>query len=123
KLKGFDGTDIHDMLIWRRAILATECSGSLDKFHQEYPTTPEEAFVATGSHVFDLRQLRAVYEPELGDKGKLIPNRQSFRFIETPDGPLTIYRYPSPHEDYLIGGHSSFAAVWDYGCLQVVNRR
>ena len=33
-------------LVWRRLTLATELSGSLDDFHQEYPSTDDEAFLS-----------------------------------------------------------------------------
>ena len=38
---------------WRRATIATKCGGSLERFHQEYPSTDEEAFAASGHPVFD----------------------------------------------------------------------
>jgi hypothetical protein len=40
-------------LQWRRETLISKCGGSLDRFHQEYPSTDEEAFSTTGSPVFD----------------------------------------------------------------------
>jgi len=40
-------------LQWRRETLVSKCGGSLDRFHQEYPSTDEEAFSTTGSPVFD----------------------------------------------------------------------
>ena len=40
-------------LQWRRETLVSKCGGSLDRFHQEYPSTDEEAFSASGSPVFD----------------------------------------------------------------------
>jgi hypothetical protein len=46
------GLDI-EQLAWRREVIADECNGDVRTFHQEYPSTPEEAFVATGSKVFD----------------------------------------------------------------------
>tara|TARA_R110000751_G_scaffold68104_3_gene138703 strand:- start:196 stop:2112 length:1917 start_codon:yes stop_codon:yes gene_type:complete len=40
-------------LQWRRETIVSKCGGSLDRFHQEYPSTDEEAFSTTGSPVFD----------------------------------------------------------------------
>ena len=40
-------------LQWRRETLVSKCGGSLSRFHQEYPSTDEEAFSASGSPVFD----------------------------------------------------------------------
>ena len=40
-------------LQWRRETIVSKCGGSLERFHQEYPSTDEEAFSTTGSPVFD----------------------------------------------------------------------
>lgn len=42
-----------DFLAWRRNTIANECLGSEEKFHQEYPLTDIEAFLASGRPVFD----------------------------------------------------------------------
>lgn len=39
-------------LAWRRWCIAAKCDSDLDKFHQEYPATAEEAFLSTGRRVF-----------------------------------------------------------------------
>jgi hypothetical protein len=46
-----------EALNWRRWCIAAKCEGSVDKFHQEYPSTPDEAFLSTGRKVFDARQV------------------------------------------------------------------
>jgi len=46
-------------LSWRRSTIATKCGGSIERFHQEYPSTDQEAFSASGSPVFDLNSVRA----------------------------------------------------------------
>lgn len=38
---------------WRRWAIAAKCEGSIEKFHQEYPSTAEEGFLSTGQRVFD----------------------------------------------------------------------
>lgn len=50
-LKNFDLT--LEQLNWRRRTIANKCGGDIRVFHQEYPSTPEEAFVSTGGKVFD----------------------------------------------------------------------
>jgi len=42
-----------EQLNWRRWAIANLAGGDLRTFHQEYPSTPEEAFLSTGSRVFD----------------------------------------------------------------------
>jgi len=40
-------------LVWRRETISSKCGSSVERFHQEYPSTDEEAFSASGSPVFD----------------------------------------------------------------------
>jgi hypothetical protein len=42
-----------EQLNWRREVIADECNGDTRTFHQEYPSTPEQAFISTGQKVFD----------------------------------------------------------------------
>lgn len=52
-------------LNWRRWAIPTKTQGKVAKFHQEYPSTPEEAFLSTGRKVFDsilVRRALAVCE-------------------------------------------------------------
>lgn len=41
-----------EQLYWRRQKIAN-MGGDVRRFHQEYPSTPEEAFISTGQKVFD----------------------------------------------------------------------
>ena len=49
-------------LSWRRATISTKCGGSIERFHQEYPSTDQEAFSASGSPVVDLNAVRKQQE-------------------------------------------------------------
>jgi hypothetical protein len=40
-------------LAWRRMTIETECQGLVEKFHQEFPTTWEEAFISSGNPAFN----------------------------------------------------------------------
>lgn len=42
-----------EQLHWRRYTIRNLCQGSEAKFRQEYPSTPQEAFLTTGSPVFN----------------------------------------------------------------------
>lgn len=48
-----------EQLAWRRWCIATNCGGDLRRFHQEYPATPDEAFLSTGTSVFDAEAVAA----------------------------------------------------------------
>lgn len=128
KTRGLDDYQVHDRMLWRRSILATECAGDVEKLHQEYPLTDDEAFVSTGRNVFKIDMLRAVYAPMVPEVGKLItrPNGR-IEFLPDPDGPLKVYRRPAQDRrwgQYLIGGDPAFGGVaGDYSCAQIFNRQ
>lgn len=42
-----------EQLHWRRWWIANKCGGKVEKFHQEMPATPTQAFLSTGSKVFE----------------------------------------------------------------------
>jgi hypothetical protein len=46
-----------EQLLWRRVTIVDKCDGSLSQFRQEYPSTPLEAFVGSGKHVFAIRHI------------------------------------------------------------------
>lgn len=113
-------------LIWRRYAITNLCEGDLHRFHQEYPTTPHEAFVSTGRNVFPLQGLLDHYEPLVGKRGKLINVNGKVSFTPHPDGWLTLFSEPSDDKDwgiYLGGGDPTHTTVGDYACVQVLNRR
>jgi hypothetical protein len=45
-------------LSWRRMTIESECQGSEDIFHQEYPGTWQEAFIGTGRPGFNRQELK-----------------------------------------------------------------
>jgi hypothetical protein len=45
-------TRVLEHLHWRRQTIAAKTEGDVEKFHQEYPSTPEEAFLSTGRRIF-----------------------------------------------------------------------
>ncbi len=73
-----------EQLAWRRWCIATNCGGDIDKFHQEYPACPEEAFLATGACVFDQEALIRRMEEVRGQAW----NRGEFNveYEKQPDG-------------------------------------
>jgi len=113
-------------LIWRRYTIANDCGGDVNKFHQEHPSNPHEAFVATGRNVFPLKNLLAHYEPRRGRVGRLLRVRNRVEFIEDANGPLRIFVSPSDDKDwgvYQIGADPTHTVAGDYAVAQVINRR
>jgi hypothetical protein len=52
-------TRVLEHLHWRRRRIAV-AGGDVERFHQEYPSTPDEAFLATGRKVFAAEHVRRV---------------------------------------------------------------
>lgn len=115
-----------DRLAWRRWAIKNLCDNDVNKFHQEYPTTPEEAFVATGTNVFPIGKLREVYEPMEGLTGRLVREGDSVRFQPDIAGPLRIFRTPSRDTDwgkYFVAGDPTHTTRGDHAVGQVISRR
>lgn len=101
-------------LAWRRWCIKNNCSGSEDLFRQEYPSCPDEAFLLTGTPVFDneiIMQRRqetkvpvARGEFTYKDDGKTLSNIQ---FIPRENGIISIYERPEVGRPYVIGGDTA----------------
>lgn len=93
---------------WRRRVLADECEGDEDKFNQEYPATPEMAFIMSGLPFFRSTDL-VWLEPYIisGERGKLEMVHLQTRFITEGKGRLTIFQHPQAGHQYVIGADSS----------------
>ena len=116
-----------DHLRWRRWAIRNLAQNDLAWFHQEYPSTPEEAFVATGYNIFPLADLRACYEPiERPLVGRLLREGAQIRFVPDAGGPLKLYQTPSTDYDwgrYMVAGDPTRVTTGDYAAAQVINRR
>ena len=115
-----------DRLAWRRYMIRDYCQGDLLKFKQEYPTTPEEAFIASGTNVFPYHELNNAYDPQHGNRGMLVEDSSGVKFKGTSDGPLTIFKAPSSdleYGQYLVTGDPTRSTRGDFACVQVMNRR
>jgi len=115
-----------DRLAWRRWAIRNKTQNDLLLFHQEYPSTPSEAFIASGSNIFPLDKLNVVYRPEPGKRGQLLENSSRVEFVERSDGPLTLFRKVHPNPDlgvYMTAGDPTKTTQGDFACIQVINRR
>lgn len=120
----------------------------MHKFHQEYPITPEEAFISSGNCVFNTeniqRRLSKIDKPlktgyfkyEYDDtkpaygtrmpNGKLYPDTKitNIQWVNDPKGYINIYEVPNTPEvvRYAIGGDTSGSGT-DYNIGQVLNTK
>jgi hypothetical protein len=114
-------------LVWRRWAIRELCGGDINKFKQEYPSNWLEAFLSTGLNVFRLPSLTAHFVRMKGDVGRLERKYgREVHFIKDPDGPLIVYRHPSPDRNwgiYQIGADPTHTVQGDNACAQVISRR
>ena len=94
-----------EQLYWRKKTIANKCGGDLEMFHQEYPATPQEAFIASGRPRFDVKVLREYdmncTEPE--HVGYLENKDRRITYHEEDNGLLQIWQMPSANKFYTIG--------------------
>lgn len=141
---GAEGLNSNEQLIWRRRKIA---NSSEDLFMQEYPATPDEAFISTGRPVFEPRILqeriaqlkndpeaRSVWSSDNRDNPGAIKapfiRQMSIDNItdnigtltENSRGELTIYRELDPKENYTIGADVGMGIRGgDPSCAQVLD--
>ena len=87
----------NDQLQWRRWCIANNCGGDEEQFKQEYPINPHEAFVSTGSCIFNKEDIikrlenlpdydRGLFEYDYD--GLHITN---IRWVSNKKGPIKMY--------------------------------
>jgi len=107
-----------DQLYWRRLKIA---EGGLNKFRQEYPSNPEEAFIVSGSNVFNIEKLHNLAPDQ-------VKKRQSFSletcsFEDHSEGFLEIFQYPKFDENFIIGADCALGVGLDYSACTVMNSK
>lgn len=115
-----------DQLLWRRWAIKNLTNSDTRLFDQEYPSTPEHAFLASGSNIFPAQKLKDIYTPERGYQGFLTRDGHNMSFTPHENGNLTVYKAPSPDRDYgryIVAGDPTHSTRGDYAVAQVLNRR
>ncbi len=116
-----------EQIAWRRWCIKNNCGGDERRFKEEYPSTPEEAFVMTGECVFDKEEILkriAEMSPPI-DKGRFEYNYDGLKitdikFVSCPDGEINIYEKPQSNFPYVIGGDTAGGGS-DKFTAQVIN--
>ncbi len=112
-------------LAWRRHTIMNDCLGDVEMFYQEYPCTPNQAFLSTGRNVFPLERLDEHTATEVGIKGMLINDNGKIKFVRDASGPLTIFKAPGRDpvlSKYVVAGDPTKTTYGDQACIQVLNR-
>ena len=109
------GLDL-EQIYWRRLKVA---EGGMSKFRQEYPLSAEEAFVVSGSNVFDIEKLQKVI-PSAPLKRQLF-KLDSSTFEDHSEGNLEIYQYPKFNDNFVIGADCALGVGQDSSAACVMN--
>lgn len=100
-----------EQLNWRRFTISDNCGGSSDLFKQEYPATPEEAFLSSGRPRFNHKHLDRMRIERDAIEGRLelqeLQGRKKLAFTPCVGGELTLFRRPSTEGEYVIGADTS----------------
>lgn len=122
-MKKFDLT--YEQLFWRKWAIQNKCGGDEEGFRQEYPSTPEEAFIATGRPRFNIPSLRAygtqTKEPKMRGYLRWVEHGKTVKFEEDDKGYVRIWKEPTKGyygigadvAEGLIDGDYSSATVGD----------
>ena len=108
----------NDQLYWRRLKIA---EGGKLKFQQEYPASADEAFIVSGSNVFNVERLDALIPRPHLRRSEWDP--ASKMLDENREGNLYIYDYPQWDEPYVIGADVALGVGQDYSAAVVMNNK
>lgn len=117
-------------IAWFRETLSTKCEQIIEKWRQEYPSTPEEAFIATGNPAFTLEETQfaenAVVKISWRGQCVLSADSRHGELQKSLDGPLALYETPQKGHHYFAGvdtarGEESTMAPGDYAAIVVWN--
>lgn len=114
----------YEQLNWRKYTVANKCQGDDMLFMQEYPSTPEEAFISSGRPKFSIKALKKYQTiQQVPSRGYLITNSDDdIEFIEDDKGYISIWKVPEPGVFYCIGADVAEGLVnGDYSCAVVGN--
>lgn len=116
KLQEQFGLD-EEQLAWRRWCIRTNCGGDVNLFRQEYPCTPDEAFLLSGDAFFDNdvimarrraapRPIREGFfhypEPEIEGGAPM-----DWTFTDRVNGYVRIYEEPKKGHPYVLAGDTA----------------
>lgn len=69
----------NEQLAWRRTQIKTNFNGDIALFNQEYPATPEDAFISSGKCIFDLNKINE-RKLDLREQGKQYDDKGYFLY-------------------------------------------
>ena len=104
----------NEQLTWRRWCIRNNCQNDIDKFKQEYPICPEEAFINSGKCYFNVQNIvKRIQEcPNPIKRGffKYTYAKEKivdYKWIDDERGAIEIYELPKKRQPYVLGGDTS----------------
>lgn len=104
-----------EQLTWRRWCIRTQLRGDAEKFKQEYPSCPEEAFLLSGNPFFDnnkiLLQLKSTPAPMC--RGRFVYGEESngkpvdWVWQEDAKGEIMLWKQPRERVPFVFGGDTA----------------
>ena len=120
ELKSQYGLD-NEQLMWRRYAISDLCGNDVMKFRQEYPSSPEEAFILSGTPFFNaeavMNCMTKCREPML--KGQFT---EYGRWYDDVNGVIEIWEEPEAGHVYAIGADTAGDGS-DYFVAYVVDKQ
>jgi hypothetical protein len=98
-----------DQIAWRRRQIETACEGKIERFRQEFPGNPQEAFQSSGRTIFDMAAVARMPQINGAPRGRLevveLGIEKRVQFIQSEDGrgELVMYSMPRKGGRYIIG--------------------
>lgn len=118
KLVDLHGLD-DQQLAWRRKEIATN---GAELFRQEYPCTPDEAFLTTGRPVFNQDQLAETILTAPDPARRMALDPAGLAFEDDPRGELLVWDEPEVAGSYYIGADVAMGVRGgDYSVAQVLD--
>lgn len=106
-----------EQITWRRYAIETLAGGDIDKFNQEYPTTPQDAFISSGRPYFDTQLIsKHLNKCMKGKKGYILNGK----IIEDNSSDITFYQEVQEGVPYVLGGDTAGDGS-DYNVAWVIN--
>jgi hypothetical protein len=110
----------YEQLNWRKWTINNKLNGDIEKFRQEYPSTPDEAFIVSGRPKFNVTSLRK-YEQNIKKplkQGYFITDSQGkTKWEDDENGYIRIWKMPEPDKFYAIGADVAEGLITgDYSC-------
>lgn len=115
-----------EQIYWRRWYIKNYCNNEPLKFKQEYPATPAEAFIASGSNVFDVDIIEGLRKytkiPQRGEFSE--DDKGSIEFVDKVNGRWFIWGKPEEDNRYVFGCDvAEGLADGNYSCIEVLDKK